>query len=291
MRILTAVLLAFSIVTPALATDQNGKWLDEISKCWSMPSTANDVQPITMHVKIDQSGEVIGSPVSVYKDETGDTKSVAEALKRAILRCAPYRTHAGEYEFKIPQNTSTKASLASSSGHAVDVYTFDFAGVKLGMSYEEAISALARNFKVSERDIDDIKQSGADKNAGPDFAKKLSYSPPTEGILIHIAFNTRVPPDPLRILSVADINYKVSATETNRKLMEKALNEKYGRPTIFNVPGPMEWCKNPIEGPQNSCFKDAQLMYYNMELRLFDPSITDAAKKYNEEKNAVQPKF
>lgn len=296
MRIFITGLLVSCAMSPALANDQSGQWFGAISKCWKIPSNATDVQPITMSVKIDQNGEVIGDPGSLYKDDTGDTRLVAESIKRAILKCAPYQTRAGAYEFEIPQTIfpkkpSAKTSLASAGVRVVDVYTFDIAGVKLGMSYEEAVSALARNFKVSESEVDDAKLSGTEKNADPEVVKWMSYSPPAGGISIIIGFSTRVPPDPLRVLSTSSINYKVTATETNRKLMEKALIEKYGRPTIFAAPGPMEWCSKPTEGPLSHCFREAQLTYYNMELSLFDLSITDAARKYHEEKNSVQPKF
>lgn len=106
-----------------------------------------------------------------------------------------------------------------------------------------SVSALARNFKISESDIDGAKQSGMDQNADSKAAKSLSYSPP---------------PDPLRILSADNINYKVSATETNRKIMEKALIKKYRIPTIIYAPRSMEWRSKPTEEPWNDCFKEAR---------------------------------
>lgn len=103
-----AIILAISffglssvlLVSSAGANDQKlttsllNNFRNDVTKCWNVPQGASEVPNLTVQVriKLSRNGTIVGTP-TVLNPTKGDViEAVENSVRKAIVRCAPYRT-------------------------------------------------------------------------------------------------------------------------------------------------------------------------------------------------------
>ena len=181
--------------------------------------------------------------------------------------------------------------FAIAAPRSVDAEKFDVAGVKLGMTPEEAASALVKTLGVSRKRIE--------------FKKALQANPITKrkeiGILIldadkaslKVYFEPNVPFNARRKLSANLIIYEQEWTPDNVESMKQAALQKYGEPSNGTVPVVWEWCTEPSENVGLGCsgFHGAVLKFSQTDLRLEDPKYREAVNNFRNKMNSSKPIF
>lgn len=63
-----------------------------IQTCWNIPVTGKEGRPtvVTMRIKLDKDGTVIGKPEIVNPSKNKNFELLAKSAIRAVTRCAPY---------------------------------------------------------------------------------------------------------------------------------------------------------------------------------------------------------
>ncbi|MDR2014342.1 MAG: hypothetical protein LBP99_01785, partial [Azoarcus sp.] len=115
---------------------------------------------------------------------------------------------------------------------SVNARTFDIAGVKLGMGYDEAISATANHFKLSPKEIKDLKEGTLRID---DFLAKSkipgSFTLRKDGITFEVGFSGRTPSNKAQSVGVTSVRYAVAQTPENYSMLKEAAFAKYGTPS------------------------------------------------------------
>ena len=128
----------------------------------------------------------------------------------------------------------TLAQQEKGNGVGLDVSKFDVAGVKLGMSKDEAIAAIKDKFGFQDGDIK-YKESDT-KNTAELTVKDEVHN-------IFIRFNRNI--NESGELGAYWINYTLPSSKENASALNAAAQEKYGEPTQDDGTK-MSWCANPI---------------------------------------------
>ncbi|WP_146226056.1 hypothetical protein [Phyllobacterium leguminum] len=106
----SAALLA-ALTTSAVGADDAG-FTEEVFRCWNPPSGFEENKRFVLAVEIDASGLLIDITAKEYA-KGPVSRAIGESLRRALLRCAPYRFPAGVYTLTIDRQT-TKGMKAKS---------------------------------------------------------------------------------------------------------------------------------------------------------------------------------
>jgi hypothetical protein len=189
----------------------------------------------------------------------------------------------------------------------VDVGTFDIAGVRLGMGYEEAVAAAAKHFQVPVKEIKAATRTGKLVETRLKDGTAVSKNEVTQTMLpesfwyfskgehdtrmtLSVSFSARIPVDKAQPLAVDYIEYTITGTNSERALREAVLN-KYGAPTIESPLSGVMWCADsPLRRRHDTCPSDnASLELLGSILKLRDPSYGAAIKKYLYELKAMKP--
>lgn len=174
---------------------------------------------------------------------------------------------------------------------AADVITFDVAGVKTGMDYDEAVKAMTEHFHVPASSLDVDKYPALNVVTGDKQPQYIAYEKNGVKLLVH--FEGRVPADPKHALAVSQISYELPYSTENKNAMAKAAVEKYG--VQSNAPyTPMVWCKAPEKMATMACGPDPEqpvLKLSGTSLEMNDPSWTNARIKLMDSKQTRTPGF
>ncbi|WP_101505124.1 hypothetical protein [Erwinia sp. B116] len=175
--------------------------------------------------------------------------------------------------------------------HPVDVRSFDVAGVKSGMSVEEARSAMQKNFGVSADKIvasDSMDYQTPTVITGSKQVMYLVYE--NDGTRMQVSFQPRVPYNKINPMAADLISYEIPWTNENQEAMKKAALAKYGPVSISSM-YPL-WCEKPIPGTGMGCESgSAQLEQSSTKITLTDPAWQNAVIKYMDEKKTTKPQF
>ena len=128
--------------------------------------------------------------------------------------------------------SQTLAQQEKGNGVGLDVSKFDVAGVKLGMSKDEAIAAIKDKFGFQDSDIE-YKESDT-KNTAELTVKDEVHN-------IFIRFNRKI--NESGELGAYWINYTLPSSKENASALNAAAQEKYGEPTQDDGTK-MSWCAN-----------------------------------------------
>ena len=128
----------------------------------------------------------------------------------------------------------TFAQQGSGSCIVFEISSYDFAGVKLGMNKEEAVTAIKEKFGFQDSDME-YKESDT-KNTAELTVKNNIHN-------IFLRFNRNI--SETGDLGVYWINYTLPSSKENAGALSAAAVEKYGDPTL-NDGFKMTWCANPI---------------------------------------------
>ncbi len=191
---------------------------------------------------------------------------------------------------------SALAAVAVAPAHAasprsVDARTFDVAGVKTGMDFDEALAATAKNFNVGKKDI---RIGYATNNPVTNTKMPMNFSYDKDGVSFIVHFEPRVPVDKQRPLAVSQIRYELPWTPANKDAMGKAVVEKYGRQSNYPNDLSLEWCQKPSTNPGMGCSTDmtqAVLKYSGVSIQMHDPAWMNARIEYMERSQTRKPSF
>ena len=191
-------------------------------------------------------------------------------------------------------------SSQANAGPSVDVTTLDIAGVKIGMSADEAIAALIDTYGVNVADIEVTMVD--DSDVGNKIVQRITLLSPdaetgytgvstiSKGWKVDVGF---VPVVPFNGESVqaTSITYEIARTSDNRKALAQAATEKYGEPSS-QKPGGLQltWCENPPKG-YGSCDADAYLQIQGTKMVLIDSRINNQVGKARQAAKSVKPKI
>lgn len=179
---------------------------------------------------------------------------------------------------------------SAASPRSVDPLTLDIAGVKTGMSYDEALAAAAAHFRVPASAFRAERYPRENLVTRTKLPSTFTYE--KDGVTFQVHFEGRVPVDKARPLAASLIIYEVRWSAQNAQEMEKAALAKYGEQS--NAPNklPLAWCKNPSPNPGIGCSSgEANLTLSQVKMQLSDPSWTFARIKYIEASQSVKPAF
>lgn len=193
----------------------------------------------------------------------------------------------------------TAGVLLFSSAHAdenswlsIDVQPLDVAGVKLGMGYEQAREAMAKNFKVSVKEIK--SSAGVTETAKNDITQtmlpnRLNYYG-KNGETLTVTFSTRIPVNKENPLVVDSIKYMVGGSNESRIILKEAARNKYGTPS-FTAYGMDNWCANPNKQVMTCKSGEASLLSSPGMLTLADPSYDAIASEYRQKVRTTTPRI
>jgi hypothetical protein len=173
-------------------------------------------------------------------------------------------------------------SVHAKEPRSVDPRTFDVAGVKTGMDYNEARAALAAHFKVP---VSEVKPGPMNLKNPATEAAWIIYE--KDGVRVQAGFVTRVPIDKNRPLVIWHIDYSIPWTKQNEEALRKAAIEKYGETSNGE-----SWCGKPNPNPGMGCFTGAEqatLKVGSTGLNLIDPAWRIAYDQYRDSLKAVKP--
>ena len=180
--------------------------------------------------------------------------------------------------------------LAHAEHRSVDARTLDVAGVKTGMDYEQAVSALMAHFKISRKQIKPEPSPGVNLVTQTRLPQYVTYE--NNGVKIAVYFEPRVPVDKTRPQAVSLITYEVPWSSQNSAAMADMASSKYGEQSNFPNKLPMHWCAEPHNNPGMGCPIDGALLELSkVRLKLIDPAWQNARIKFVQDSQARKPSF
>lgn len=173
---------------------------------------------------------------------------------------------------------------------SVDARSFDIAGVKTGMDYDQALQAAANHFHVR---TDQFKpdpfphESPITKTKIPNY---FTYK--KDGVSFSVHFEARVPVDKEHQLAVSMVKYEIPWSPENKARMREAALAKYGQPSNGTISVTMDWCESPNKNLGMACSdRKAVLKVGQVDMTLGDFIYTEARIKYVQSLQAVKPNF
>lgn len=173
----------------------------------------------------------------------------------------------------------------------VDVTVFDVAGVRLGMSPEEAKAAVKAQFGVPDAAIEDEKFFGADVVTGEKVPAYFTMKDGHHELTVYHAANVFA--DKPQERAVYLVKYDLPYSQENVAAIAQAALEKYGENS--NAPNdlPMHWCEHPHKNPGMGCDRldEPKLEISQNHIQLEDPRYRDAINRWREQQLNTKPKL
>lgn len=162
------------------------------------------------------------------------------------------------------------ANICAAAPRAVDAEKFDIAGVKLGMTPDAAVTAVAAKLGIDKRSIEFDKFP--QQNVVTNSKEPKYFTAKSGGASITVHFEPNVPYNPKNKLAVSMIVYEQPWTPENTAAMKQMAIEKYGDPSNGSVGVSFQWCINPHDNPGFGCseFRGAKLELGGTKLQLED---------------------
>ncbi|MDO4435159.1 MAG: hypothetical protein Q4B71_01935 [Cardiobacteriaceae bacterium] len=185
--------------------------------------------------------------------------------------------------------TALLSSQLYAQTRSVDPTEFDVAGIKLGMSRDEAIQALAKSQEVDTGEIQLQTYPPKNKITGETEPHSFELKKDHTNIIVTL---TPVPEAGGK-LAVSRISYNIAYTEENVKALEEAVLAKYGKPSYGGIGG-WRYCKEIDEKELMKCkniYTDPQLIYNHTTLTLQDPRLESALEAWEKAQKATKPKL
>lgn len=183
------------------------------------------------------------------------------------------------------------AANTNAAPRSVDVTAFDVAGVKLGMTPEDAKAALKAAFGVGDEAIVDSKFNLPDPVTGEKVADSFTLKSGNHSILVHHATNLLDGKQPAR--AVWSIHYEMPYSEENVAAMREAALAKYGENS--NAPNnlPMHWCEHPHDNTGIGCNRldEPSLKLAQTHIEFTDPRYRQAIHDWQSKQKIDKPKL
>lgn len=179
---------------------------------------------------------------------------------------------------------------AAESIRPVDPSAFDIAGVKLGMSLEEAIEVAAKNVGVNKKDV---KRTTLVANPVTSKIEVTKFQILTNTSNLIVDLIPRVPKDDARPTAVSNIFYSMPNTPENRNAIRQAAKEKYGQPSNGSATSIWEWCEAPGRYLGESCtsLEGAKMRLQENNLFLYDNKYKNAYEEFERALKSGKPRF
>ncbi|MFD1259961.1 hypothetical protein [Entomomonas asaccharolytica] len=181
---------------------------------------------------------------------------------------------------------------------SVDVTKFDIAGVKLGMTIDQAVKAITSTLNVNKSQIK-FREMQANNMLNLSSTQKSIYKITGKAQIISFALNTNAGNYSVEFLPnvvngkneqmvVSLIRYTMKASADNMKALTESTIKKYGQPTTKNN----YWCSSP---PQSGCIYGNQPYLHLSPLNVILISGTNyyekAMKEYLNTQKTTKPVF
>lgn len=180
---------------------------------------------------------------------------------------------------------------AHAAPRSVDVTAFDVAGVKLGMTPEDAKAALKATFNVDDAAITDSKYNQADPVTGEKVPDSFTLKTGNHNIIVNHVTNLRDGKQPAR--AVWAIRYEMPYSGENKTAMREAALAKYGENS--NAPNdlPMHWCEHPHENTGIGCDRldEPSLELSQTRIQFTDPRYRQAIIDWQNQQKNDTPKL
>ncbi len=178
------------------------------------------------------------------------------------------------------------AHAAPPHWRAVDVTSFDIAGVKLGMNYNETLAAMSKHFKLSSNEIEKFTQKSQNRITKNQQPTAIRYN--RDGILLTVEFFARIPVESGNPVAVSRINYGIPNPKGNISALKEASISKYGQPSDNRYQSNLMWCAHYNQITQcDSKYPRLSLTMGSMVLE--DPRFEAAERKFEQDLLKTKP--
>ncbi|AKX50328.1 hypothetical protein AKN92_01635 [Thiopseudomonas alkaliphila] len=183
------------------------------------------------------------------------------------------------------------ASVCYATPSAVDAEQFDIAGVKLGMSPEFAVAAIAGGLGIDKDSIEFDKFP--QQNIITNSKEPKYFTAKTAGASVTVHFEPNIPYDPKNKMAVSMVIYEQSWTPENVAAMKQAAIGKYGPPSNGTVGVSYQWCLQPHSNPGFGCseFRGPKLELSGVKLQLEDFRYRQALIDHISKSKISEPAF
>lgn len=124
-----------------------------------------------------------------------------------------------------------------------DVRTFDVAGVRLGMTVEEAQAALSAKYPDGE--MGKVEMGGSPFDSKINMPKSLSLKDGNQKVIVQ--FSTDTLNGNRERAVVSRVVYMLPRTDENLAALQAAAKEKYGEATLGGDESYWRWCHEPVK--------------------------------------------
>lgn len=179
----------------------------------------------------------------------------------------------------------------AASPRSVDAGEFDIAGIKLGMTPEEAIGAVTEKLQIgkSALEFDKFpKLNVVTSSREPEYFKAG-----LDGVSIIVHFEANVPYNPQRKMAVSKIGYEQPWSTDNKLAVKEMALKKYGQSSNGTQGVTLQWCLVPHKNPGLGCseFKGPVLSLRGTKLELFDSRYRQAVIDFTNKSKSSKPVF
>lgn len=174
------------------------------------------------------------------------------------------------------------ANAEPKNWRSVDVTPLDIAGVKLGMSYEEALAAISHNFQLSPGEIKRIKASTLyvySRIAKSQQVNSIRFM--KDGTTLAVSFSVQIPLNQSSPVAVSGVHYGIPNTKENVAMLKEESLSKYGQPSDSRRQATMMWCAHYNKVSQCELSKPRLTLTLG-SLVLKDPTLDEAAREYEQ---------
>lgn len=182
-------------------------------------------------------------------------------------------------------------SQAADLDNKPDVTSFDIAGVRLGMSLEEAQAALSAKYPNGE--MGKVEMTGSPFDYATKIPNILRLKDGNQSVTVYFSTNTLH--DKQNDIVVSRIIYSLPRSDENLSALQTAAKEKYGEATLGGDSSFWRWCQHPEKVVSYECPSHkapslllSSLMSY-VSLDLNNPEYTAAEKKALEAAKTTKP--
>ena len=182
------------------------------------------------------------------------------------------------------------ASVFAAQPRAVDVSRFDISSVKLGMSLEQARSAMAAHFGVAASAIALDLHPEPSPLTGSKLPMRLRYEKQGEELRVNLEPRLPINVSAPDFVATQIVRRWPEGTRSKEQIFEAA-RAQYGEPSGM-VDQRMLWCAKPSRNPAVVCLQDnpAVLAVSAKGMALFDISGVDARVEAENAANAGKAK-
>lgn len=185
----------------------------------------------------------------------------------------------------------TTTYTCAAAPRSVDPRTLDIAGVKTGMSIDQAKSALATHFGVPASQLKTDPYPNKHPVTGTKVPSYITYEKSNEKVLVH--FEPRFSDDSSNIAAVSQILYELPWTKENEQAIAKAAITKYGSPSNGENGVTLQWCEKPSTNPGMGCNigNQATLSVSGTKVQIVDPFWAEARIEQMNKSKSTTPGF